>query len=104
MLYFIRIIRLKEDGRTLNTIAYADNLLASEGLRSLQIVLQGVEDGAEKLGLPITAKKSRLICSSSMPKENISRRIKDQLVPKVGVMNQLEFKETVRRYLGVDFN
>ena len=87
MLHFVRIIRLKEDGRTLNTIAYADNLLLA----------------AEKLGLPITAKKSRLICWSSMPKENISGRIKDQLVPKAGVMKQLEFIETVR-YLGVDFN
>ena len=38
-----------------------------------------------------------------MPKENISSRITDQLVPKAGVKNQLEFNETVR-YLGKDFN
>ena len=38
----------------MNTIAYADSLLlAAEGLRSLQMVLQRVEKAADKLGLPL---------------------------------------------------
>ena len=91
--------------KRLNTIAYADDLLiAAKDLRFLQMVLQRVEDEAEKLGISINAKKSKLISCLSVPKEKkIICRIKDQLVSKAGVIRQLEFNKTVR-YLGVDFN
>ena len=85
----------------MNTLAYADDLLlAAEDLRSLQMVLQKVEDVA-KLGFSINAKKSELISWSSVPKEKkIMWRVQDS---KAGIIKQLEYNETAR-YLGVDFD